>query len=72
MLFETLTGIPGDAKVAAVTLAATALVQVEFVYSFTVDPASALPMIVGELLFAGDAGFVELTVGAVGAIESST
>ena len=63
---------PGEAKAAAVPVAATELVHAEFVYSFTVEPASALPMIFGELLFAGEAGLVELTVGAAGASESST
>ena len=63
---------PGEANAAAVPVTATALVHVEFVYSFTVEPASALPMIFGALLFAGEAGLVELTVGATGAVESST
>jgi len=63
---------PGDANVAAPPVAATALVQVEFVYRVTVEPTSALPMTLGELLFAGEAGLVELTVGAAGAVESST
>ena len=63
---------PGEAKAAAVPLPASALVQAEFVYSLTVEPASALPMIFGALLFAGEAGLVELTVGAAGAFESST
>ena len=56
---------PGEAKAAADPCPATALVQAEFVYSFTVEPASALPITFGALLFAGDAGLVELTVGAV-------
>ena len=63
---------PGEANAAAVPVAATALVQVELVYSFTVEPPSAPPMTLGELLFAGDAGLVLVTVGAAGAAESST
>ena len=72
MLLETVSVIPGEANVAAVPLAATALVHVEFVYSFTVEPASALPMIFGALLFAGEAGLVLVSVGCAGAVESST
>ena len=63
---------PGEAKAAAVPLPATALVQLAFVYRVTVEPPSALPMIFGELLFAGEAGLVELTVGGAGGVESST
>ena len=40
--------------------------------SFTVLPASALPITSGELSLAGLTGLVELTVGAAGAAESST
>ena len=38
----------------------------------TVEPASAVPISFGLLLFAGEAGLVELIVGAAGAVESST
>ena len=63
---------PGDANAAALPVAATALVQAEFVYRVTVEPASALPMIFGALLFAGDAGLVAVSVGSAGPVESST
>ena len=60
------------AKAVAVPLAATALVQEALVYSLTVEPASALPLIEGLLLFAGEAGLTESEEGAAGAAESST
>ena len=63
---------PGDENAAAVPLAATALVHEELVYSLTVEPASALPLIAGLLLFAGEVGLTESDEGAAGAAESST
>ena len=63
---------PGEEKAAAPPVAATALVQEEFVYSLTVEPASALPLISGKLSFAGVAGEVASEEGAAGALESST
>ena len=38
----------------------------------TVEPASAVPLIRGSLLFAGEAGVVPSADGATGAAESST
>jgi hypothetical protein len=38
----------------------------------TVEPASAVPVTRGSLLFAGDAGVVPSADGALGAAESST
>ena len=38
----------------------------------TVEPASALPLIAGELLFAGEDGDIASEEGAAGAEESST
>jgi hypothetical protein len=38
----------------------------------TVDPASAVPEIDGELLFAGPAGVAASEAGSAGAVESST
>ena len=38
----------------------------------TVEPASAVPVIRGSLLFAGEAGVVPRAEGAAGAAESST
>ena len=62
---------PGEEKAAAVPLAATVLVQEALVYSLTVEPASAVPLIEGLLLFAGDAGEIESDDGALGGAESS-
>ncbi len=70
-LSATVTARPGEEKVAAEPVAATAEVQVEFVKSLTVEPASAVPSIKGVLLFAGEAGFVDVNVGPAGAVESS-
>ena len=61
-----------DEKAAAVPLPASALVQLALVYSLTVEPASAAPLIEGLLLFAGEAGLTEREEGAAGAVESST
>ena len=63
---------PGAENVAADPLAATALVQLEFVYSLTVDPPSAVPLTSGELAFAGDAGSTASQLGVSGGVESST
>jgi hypothetical protein len=38
----------------------------------TVEPASAVPVMRGSLLFAGEAGVVPRADGALGAAESST
>jgi len=38
----------------------------------TVEPASAVPEIAGELLFAGEAGEEPSDEGSAGAVESST
>jgi hypothetical protein len=38
----------------------------------TVEPASAVPLTFGELLFAGEAGETESEEGVAGAVESST
>ncbi len=62
---------PGLEKAAAVPLAATEPEQSLVVYSLTVEPASALPAIVGELLLAGEIGVEPSEEGAAGALESS-
>ncbi len=49
MLSETDIDRPGEAKLAALPVAATAEVHVELVYKRTVDPASAEPRIAGLL-----------------------
>ena len=44
--------------------------QLEFVKSFTVEPASAVPLVEGELLFAGEVGEAARELGATGAVVS--
>src|SRR4029078_475005 len=68
---ETATVIP-VANAAAVPVAVGAPVQAAVVYSFTVEPASAGPLIAGELLLAGPAGVAASPEGLTGAVESST
>ena len=58
---------PGDPNTVALPLATGEPEQSEDVYSLTVDPASALPKIVGLTLLAGDAGDEPSPVGAAGA-----
>ena len=70
MLSATATESPGEVNAAAVPLPATALVQDEFVYSETVEPASAVPVTAGLLLFAGEAGDIASPEGATGAVVS--
>ena len=60
------------AKAAAVPVAVGAPVQEAVVYSLTVEPASAVPEIAGELLFAGPTGEEVSPDGFAGAVESST
>jgi hypothetical protein len=68
---DTVTPIPGEANVEALPLPATADVQVPLVYSVTVEPASALPRMVGVVLVLdGDAGLVPVNVGTAGAVLS--
>ena len=68
----TLAVSPGESNAAAVPVTATELVHALFVYTFTVDPASAVPFTFGEVSFAGDTGDVDNAVGFAGAVESST
>ena len=68
----TVTVRPGLSNAAAAPVAATELVQSEFVYTFTVEPASAVPFTFGELSFATGVGDVVSAVGFPGAVESST
>jgi hypothetical protein len=63
---------PGVAKVAAEPLSTGAPEQSEVVYSFTVEAASAEPVISGLFSFAGDPGEELSALGAAGAVESST
>jgi hypothetical protein len=72
VLASTETVRPGAAKAAAEPLAAIALVQVELVYSLTVEPPSAAPRISGKVSFAGEAGLVAVSVGRAGALASAT
>jgi multisubunit Na+/H+ antiporter MnhC subunit len=61
-----------EAKLAALPLVTGAPEQSLLVYSLTVEPASAVPVMLGLLLFAGDAGVEPNPLGAVGSVESST
>jgi hypothetical protein len=70
--FATATVKPGVAKLAAVPLATGAPEQSEDVKTFTVEPASAEPVIAGLLSFAGEPGEELSVLGAAGAVESST
>ena len=72
MSSATATPIPGEAKVAALPLAAGGPEQSLVVYRLTVEPASALPQIMGALSLAGEAGVEPSDEGAAGAVESST
>jgi hypothetical protein len=71
-LSATLTVRPGLEKDAALPEAATEPEQSLVVYSLTVEPASAVPEIAGELSFAGPAGVEARLLGSAGAVESST
>lgn len=62
--------MPGLASIAAVPVA-TCVVHAESVKIFTVVFASAVPVTVGELLFAGDVGVTDASVGAAGAVLST-
>jgi hypothetical protein len=72
VLSATATVRPGLARFAAVPVTAGAPVQAPVVYTLTVEPASAVPVIAGELLFAGETGEEASDVGSAGAVESST
>src|SRR5690242_4345846 len=58
--------MPGEANSLSVPVPTGDPVQSEVVYRFTVDPASALPKIFGELLLAGESGVVPLRHGVLG------
>jgi hypothetical protein len=60
-----------DANPVAVPLVTGAPEQSLVVYSFTVEPASAVPVMLGLLLFASEAGIEPNPLGAPGAVESS-
>ena len=62
--------MPDPPKSAAVPVAAGEPEQSADVYSFTVEPASAVPLTEGEVLAPGEAGATAVTVGATGAAES--
>jgi hypothetical protein len=68
----TATVIPGELNAAAVPLAAIEPEQSLVVYSLTVEPASAVPEILGLLSFAGPTGVDVSEAGCAGAAESST
>ena len=72
LLSATETVKPGEANAAALPFATGVPEQSLVVYSFTVEPDSAVPVMLGLLLFAGDAGVEARPVGAAGTVESST
>ena len=63
---------PGEKNAAAEPVATGEPVQPAVVYSFTVDPASAVPATNGVVLVPGEAGVVLLMVTRAGAVESLT
>ena len=69
---ETAIVSPGLAKAAAVPVAAAPPEQSLVVYTRTVEPASAVPLISGLLSFAGETGLEARALGSAGAVESST
>jgi hypothetical protein len=68
----TVTRIPAEPNVEAVPEPATVPVQPAVVYSRTVEPVSAVPLIVGVLLELGEVGVVPERVTAPGALLSLT
>ena len=62
--------MPPDANSPALPEPKTVPVQFAVVYSLTVEPASAVPRILGELSLPGDAGALPDGAGVAGAIES--
>ena len=68
----TVTEIPPEPNDAAEPLPNTDPPHAAPEYTFTVDPAAAVPVTLGLSLFDGDAGDTPLTVGAPGGVESST
>ena len=71
-LARTVTVMPGEANAAAVPVETGKPLQSDVVKIVTVEPASAVPISAGEALLAGEAGLLELIVGAAGIVESST
>jgi hypothetical protein len=63
---------PGDANAAALPVPTGVPEQSVEVYSLTVEPAAAVPKMLGLPLLDGEAGEEPSPVGAVGAIESWT
>src|SRR5438034_4312315 len=62
--------MPGDVNCAAPPVPTAEPVQPEFSYSLTVEPPSAAPKMLGELLLAGEAGVVPFRVGGTGGVVS--
>ena len=63
---------PGAANAAAVPVAAGVPVQPAVEYSFTVDPASAVPFTTGVVLVLGEGGVTLVSTTGAGAVESWT
>jgi hypothetical protein len=68
----TATGAPAVLNVLAITAPSGWPLQAALSNTFTLEPASALPLTRGLLLLAGEAGAAETTVGGSGGVESST
>ncbi len=66
----TMTGRPDDPNMSAVPVAAGGPVQLAVVYTFTVEPSSAVPLTAGVVDEAGDDGVTDRPVGGAGAAES--
>jgi hypothetical protein len=70
VLAATAAGRPGEAKAAAVPVAAGVPVQAAVVYSRTFEPASAVPWTTGDVLGFGEVGVTVVSVTGPGAVES--
>jgi hypothetical protein len=68
----TVTVRPGEVNAAAVPVATGEPVQPAVEYTFTVDPASAVPFTTGVVLVFGEVGVTLVNVTGAGAAESLT
>ena len=69
--FATLTVRPDDANVAADPTATIGPMHNALANSRTVDPGSAVPLICGALLLAGETGSLPVTTGTTGGVVST-
>jgi hypothetical protein len=72
VLSPTSAGRPGSASSAAVPVASGVPAQAALPYRVTVEPPSAVPFSINWLLLLGEFGSESSSVGAAGAVESST